>query len=104
MKTLPTRIGLRDEDEYKRNCLISAPLPALPSGIVFADQQVTLKAIVGKDGTIQELSPLSGDSTLLEAAMDSVKQRWMFRPLKLNGTPVEVVTQLEVTFSPHPIA
>ena len=95
---LPNRIGLKDDEEYKRNCLISSPPPALPSGIAFADQKVTLRAIVGKDGTILELSPLGGDSALLEAAIDSVRQSWSFRPLKLNDMPVEVVTQLEVRF------
>jgi periplasmic protein TonB len=39
----------------------------------------------------------SGHPLLVPAAMDAVKQ-WVYQPTLLNGTPVEVVTQVEVNF------
>jgi protein TonB len=39
----------------------------------------------------------SGHPLLVDAAMDAVKQ-WVYRPTTLNGSAVEVVTEITVTF------
>ena len=60
---------------------------------------VVLAAIIGKDGTIQNLHVISTASPLLnQAALDAVKQ-WRYRPYILNGEPVEVDTQITVNFT-----
>ncbi len=59
---------------------------------------VILAAVIGKDGTIQNLHVVSGHPLLTGAAMDAVKQ-WRYRPYILNGDPVEVDTQVEVHFT-----
>jgi periplasmic protein TonB len=59
---------------------------------------VKFQAIIGKDGTIQNLQLLSGHPLLVPAATEAVKQ-WMYRPTLLNGEPVEVVTQIDVNFT-----
>jgi protein TonB len=60
---------------------------------------VVLAAIIGKDGTIQNLHVISSSSPLLaQSALDAVKQ-WRYRPYILNGEPVEVDTQVTVNFS-----
>ena len=59
---------------------------------------VILAAVIGKDGTIQNLHVVSGHPLLTGAAMDAVKQ-WKYRPYILNGEPVEVDTQVEVHFT-----
>jgi TonB family protein len=59
---------------------------------------VILKAIIGKDGTVQNLSLISGDPLLASAAMDAVRQ-WKYRPYLLNGNPVKVDTQITVNFT-----
>lgn len=59
---------------------------------------VKFQAIIGKDGTIQNLQLISGHPLLVPAATDAVKQ-WMYRPTLLNGEPVEVVTQIDVNFT-----
>jgi TonB family protein len=59
---------------------------------------VRLNAIIGKDGTIQNLTVASGHPLLVPAAMEAVKQ-WVYQPTLLNGEPVEVVTQIEVNFT-----
>jgi periplasmic protein TonB len=59
---------------------------------------VQLAAIIGKDGTIQNLHVLSGHPLLTQAALDAVKQ-WRYKPYILNGEPVEVDTQITVNFT-----
>jgi protein TonB len=59
--------------------------------------QVVLKAIINKNGQIQDLQLLSGHVLLAPAAVDAVKQ-WLYRPFLLNGEPVEVETTVTVTF------
>ena len=56
-----------------------------------------LKAIIDKNGNIQELQVMSGHPMLVPAALEAVKQ-WLYRPFLLNGQPVEVETQITVTF------
>ena len=80
--------------------LIRQPKPIYPplakqariSGVV------RLNAIIGKDGTIQNLTVESGHPLLVPAAMEAVKQ-WVYAPTLLNGEPVEVVTQIDVNFT-----
>jgi protein TonB len=80
--------------------LIRQPRPIYPplakqariSGVV------RLNAIIGKDGTIQNLTVASGHPLLVPAAMEAVKQ-WVYQPTLLNGEPVEVVTQIDVNFT-----
>jgi periplasmic protein TonB len=59
---------------------------------------VLLQAVIGKDGTIQNLHVVSGHPLLQGAAMEAVKQ-WRYKPYILNGEPVEVDTQVEVHFT-----
>lgn len=58
---------------------------------------VLLKAVIGKDGEIKELQVISGHPLLVPAALDAVKQ-WRYRPYLLSGEPVEVETNITVTF------
>jgi len=60
--------------------------------------QVVLQAVIGKDGTIQNLRAVSGHPMLTPAAIDAVKQR-RYKPYFLNGEPVEVDTQITVNFT-----
>jgi periplasmic protein TonB len=60
--------------------------------------EVILQAVIGKDGTIQNLRVVSGHPMLIKAAAEAVQQ-WHYRPYLLNGEPVEVETQVRVTFT-----
>jgi len=60
--------------------------------------QVVLKAIIDKNGDIQNLEAESGHPLLIPAAIAAVKQ-WHYRPYLLNGLPVEVETTILVTFT-----
>jgi protein TonB len=59
---------------------------------------VVLQAVIGKDGSIQNLRAVSGHPMLTPAAIDAVKQ-WRYKPYYLNGEPVEVDTQITVNFT-----
>ena len=59
---------------------------------------VVLQAVIGKDGTVQELRVISGHPMLTAAAIDAVKQ-WRYRPYYLNNEPVVVDTQINVNFT-----
>lgn len=59
---------------------------------------VRFQALIGKEGEVQDLTFVSGPRALEKAAADAVK-RWVYRPTLLNGHPVEVGTQIEITFS-----
>lgn len=57
-----------------------------------------LHAIIGKDGTLQNLTYVSGPPILMSSAMDAVKQ-WQYKPTLLNGEPVEVDTTISVVYT-----
>ncbi len=58
---------------------------------------VQLKAIISREGVIENLQLVSGHPLLVPAAMDAVKQ-WRYRPYILNGEPLEVETIVIVNF------
>jgi TonB family protein len=59
--------------------------------------QVLLEAMIGKDGTIEELKVISGDPQLATAAADAVRQ-WHFRSFLKAGKAIEFQTQITVDF------
>ncbi len=59
---------------------------------------VVLHAVIAKDGSVQELTYLSGPPLLMPAAMEAVRQ-WKYQPTLLNGEPVEVDTTISVIFT-----
>ena len=58
---------------------------------------VVLRAMISRDGAIENLQVLSGHPLLVPAALDAVRQ-WRYRPYVLNGEPVEVETEVKVNF------
>jgi TonB family protein len=73
--------------------------PVYPPLAIQARVQGTVRfaAIIGRDGRVQNLQLISGHPILVEAAREAAGQ-WEYRPTLLNGSPVEVVTTLEVNF------
>jgi TonB family protein len=70
------------------------PASALRMGI---QGPVLLLATVSKTGDISAVKILSGDASLARAASDAVKQ-WKYKPYLLDGSPVEIQTQVTVNF------
>ena len=73
--------------------------PAYPDAARQAHVQgvVILDAVIGRDGSVLDLRPLSGPQMLTPAAMDAVKW-WRFLPYLVNGEPAEVETTVAVEF------
>ncbi len=59
---------------------------------------VVLQAVIGKDGTVENLRVVSGHPMLTQGAIEAVKQ-WRYKPYYLNGEPIEVDTQISVNFT-----
>lgn len=59
---------------------------------------VRLIAIIGRDGTVQQLQVVSGHPLLIGAAVEAVRQ-WLYHPTLLNGEPVEVICPIDVNFT-----
>ena len=51
-------------------------------------------------GKVQQLDVVSGDPVLAKAAAEAVRQ-WVYKPMLLNGEPVEVDTTVDVVFQLH---
>ncbi len=79
--------------------LISKVQPSYPPLARQARVQgtVVLKALIGKDGTVQNLTVISGHPMLTQSAIAAVKQ-WVYKPYLLNGKPVLVETTINVNF------
>lgn len=79
--------------------LIHQVKPPYPAAAKMArvEGSVALQAVIGKDGSIQDLRVISGHPLLTSAALEAVKQ-WRYKPYYLNGEPVEVETQIVVNF------
>ncbi len=60
---------------------------------------VRFTLIIGKDGTVQNITQVSSPDPLLTKAAQDAVQHWIYRPTLLNGDPVEVVTTVDVNFT-----
>jgi protein TonB len=76
---------------------VEPPYPALAKSARIQGD-VVLKAIIDKQGNIQDLQLVSGHPMLVPGAIEAVKQ-WRYRPYLLNGQPVEVETTITVIFT-----
>lgn len=59
---------------------------------------VVLRAVIDREGTIQDLQVIIGHPLLVQAAINAVRQ-WRYRPYYLNEQAVEVETLVTVNFS-----
>jgi protein TonB len=59
---------------------------------------VVLRAVIDREGIIQDLQVISGHPLLVPAAINAVRQ-WRYHPFYLNDQPVEVETRVTVNFS-----
>ena len=56
-----------------------------------------MKALIGADGSVKEVTVLSGNPKLAAAAMRAVRQ-WHYTPYQVLGKPTEVETQIKMNF------
>jgi TonB family protein len=79
--------------------LISSPTPAYPAAARSAhiEGEVTVNALVGKDGNVLHATVVSGPPLLREAALKAVEQ-WQYRPYLISGKPAVMTTTAIVAF------
>ena len=70
------------------------PESAKRSGL---EGMVKLKAIISKEGSVRNLTTISGEAILVDAARQAVS-KWRYRPTTLEGKPIEVLTEIDVNF------
>jgi protein TonB len=83
-----------DEGTLVNKVIPTYPVVAIRAGI---QGEVTLHAIIGRDGAIESLTVVKGHPLLINSARDAVLQ-WRYRPYILNGEPIEVETYIVVNF------
>ena len=100
VKQAPVTKQIRVGGNVQAANLIKKVTPVYPALAKSARIQGTVRftAIIGKDGTIQNLQLVSGHPMLVQSATEAVKQ-WVYRPTLLNDEPVEVITQIDVNFT-----
>lgn len=79
--------------------LLEGPHPNYPpiAREVRVQGTVLLHAIIGADGKVENLSVVSGNPLLTDAAVNAVKH-WVYKPTYLNGKAVQVETEIAVHF------
>jgi len=104
LKTAPPEVKavepVRLTSVIAQSQLVYGPKPVYPHLAVMSRSEgiVKLQAIISREGKIENLHVMSGPALLVGAAMDAV-QMWRYRPLLLNGEPVEVITEIDVVFT-----
>ena len=92
--------AIRIGGNVQQAMLESQPRPMYPALAKQARIQgtVSLNAVIGPDGHVQNLSVIQGHPLLVQAALDAVKD-WVYKPTLMNGNPVAVVTVIDVNFT-----
>ena len=81
--------------KLKRQIRPEYPLVARDLGI---QGVVSLEVLLGLDGRVLHLRPVSGPSELIPSAVEAVKQ-WEYQPTLLNGRPCYIATRIDVQFT-----
>ena len=58
---------------------------------------VVLKIVISSSGDVEEVTVVSGDPALAQAASEAVKQ-WKYKPYLADGSPAEMETQVTIGF------
>lgn len=90
---------LQPSDRFNPSHLTYRVEPVYPPA---AQQQgiegtVKIHVVIAADGSVQNERVVSGPPALVSAAMDAAKY-WRFFPALLNGQPIPVEKDIEVTF------
>jgi len=101
-RLIPTPPGFKPQGQNK-NLLVGRLLRRVdPSYPLEAVQQriegtVQLHAVIGKDGKIQSLEPVSGPPLLVGSAEIAVRE-WRYGPTLLDGRPIQTQADIRLIF------
>lgn len=90
---------LRVSPETMEMRIVSKTDPVYPEDARQTGKQglAILDAIIGKEGTVTRLRPVSGDDQLVRSAEDAVRS-WKFEPYQSSGQAIAVETTIAVEF------
>lgn len=95
---VPGRLRITEE---VANCfLVSKVQPRYPMQAKMERLQgnAVIKIVVGKDGKLMQMTPISGPPILMDASLAGV-QHWLYRPYYFLGEPVEFESETTVRFT-----
>jgi len=100
LATTPAPKRIRVPAQMAEANLVYDVAPKYPSeaGRARIEGTVVLLAVIGKDGTVEDVRVEKGLPVLAQAAIEAVK-KWRYRPYLLNGEPVEVDSQITINFT-----
>jgi TonB family protein len=83
---------------------VKGPVPEYPEAAKSANLTgtVAIEATIGKDGKIHNLDVVSEPGQLLMDTASKAVSKWEYKPYLLNGNPVDVRTQIYVSFAMSP--
>ena len=102
-RSVPMPSGVNPETQSSKNLLAGRLLKRVdPSYPLEAVQQriegtVQLHAVIGDDGKVLSLEPVSGPPLLVEAAVDAVRQ-WRYGPTLFDGQRTQVHEDVRLVF------
>ena len=98
----PTLARIKISQGVSQGLVIKRVQPKYPlsAKATHLEGAVQLEATVNKEGTVVSPKVLSGNPMLAGAALEAVRQ-WRYKPYYLDGEPVEIQTQITVTFKAH---
>ena len=100
LATMPAPKRIRVPARMAEANLVYDVAPKYPpeAGQARIEGTVVLLAVIGKDGTVEDVRVERGLPVLAQAAIEAVKQ-WRYRPYLLNGEPVEINSQITINFT-----
>jgi TonB family protein len=95
----PSLATLRVSQGVSQGLLIKRVQPKYPASALAVRTQgsVQIEATIDKEGNVVNPKVLKGDPVLARAALDAVRQ-WRYKPYYLDGSPVEIETQITINF------
>jgi TonB family protein len=96
-------VNATESVHLSQDTLQAVSRPVQPNYPLLAKQMkvqgsVILQALIGKNGSIENLQVLSGPAILSSAAMEAVRQ-WHFRPYFVDGQTTETQARITVNFT-----
>ena len=99
-RTLPLPPPIRVGGRIQNARILRKVQPEYPEEALaaYVTGTVKLEAVIAVDGSVRDVKLISGHPMLTAAAIEAVSQ-WRYRPTRLNGQEVEVVTLIDVNFN-----
>lgn len=97
---IPSPSRIRVSQGVEQGLLLSKVQPQYPPDAKGQGIQgvVLLSVTIDKEGNVANIQVVSGPASLVPASIEAVKQ-WKYKPFLIEGTAVEVETQVTVNFT-----